>query len=438
MTRDGGGWTLLMTSVTHNGFTVGEFMNKNSGTPSLTDDYSILQYVDDMINDCTVMDKILYRLEASSNNSWGGIWVADKTCNFTDVDFEQGSVMACKYSAWDETSDDSISSIIPYIDKGESLFTTRNRSSPSLYGTLACESCSSSLGVPAPWIHPEMPSPGIIWYWMKEIRIGASWACDPMLGHTYTDADREVTSMFTGDNVVQCSVLDFSSGFPYFVTTTTAVVTTPVTTVFTTVPAMTTDELSTVTLNQSTVTAPTTSVNIFQRLSIETHNVITSNRTVEEIQQTAKDIIELTSDAISVQFCCVQDVVAESSKINVSSRVFISSILKGVDEFIEGIALSLLPGEYVHVNTSNIEKVLYGFADMVLYGFLDMVLYGFIDMVLYGLLDIVLYGFADMVLYGFVDMVLCGFLDIVLYGFADMVLYGFVDMVLYGFVDMVL
>ena len=66
MSRDGGGWTLLVTSHT-NGWTAENVRLKNSNSPKLTNDYSILQFADSIKDNINVAgSKFEYRLEAQS------------------------------------------------------------------------------------------------------------------------------------------------------------------------------------------------------------------------------------------------------------------------------------------------------------------------------------------------------------------------------------
>lgn len=66
MSRDGGGWTLLVTSRT-NLWTSNNTLVRNQDNPSLSHDYSFLMFADDIKNDINVAgDKAEYRLEAES------------------------------------------------------------------------------------------------------------------------------------------------------------------------------------------------------------------------------------------------------------------------------------------------------------------------------------------------------------------------------------
>jgi len=64
MSRDGGGWTLLVTSHT-NTWTAADVTLRNPDKPSLTADFSILKYADDIKNHPNVIGGTFeYRLEA--------------------------------------------------------------------------------------------------------------------------------------------------------------------------------------------------------------------------------------------------------------------------------------------------------------------------------------------------------------------------------------
>lgn len=65
MTRDGGGWTLLVTSYS-NDWTSETVKKKNEQKPSLKKDFSILFKADDIKNSLNVQgDYFEYRIEAN-------------------------------------------------------------------------------------------------------------------------------------------------------------------------------------------------------------------------------------------------------------------------------------------------------------------------------------------------------------------------------------
>ena len=69
MTRDGGGWTLLVTSHT-NSWKAQNVKLRNTNYPKLTGDFSILQYADSIKNNKEVTGNTFeYRLEAQSRGN---------------------------------------------------------------------------------------------------------------------------------------------------------------------------------------------------------------------------------------------------------------------------------------------------------------------------------------------------------------------------------
>ncbi|EDO47884.1 predicted protein [Nematostella vectensis] len=101
MTRDGGGWTLLVSSHT-NTWTAGNLRLRNEGSPSLTSDYSILKYADDIKNDANIVGNTFeYRLEAQNRGRWGGVWSADRSYSFTATNNKQTNVhLVKKFDDW--------------------------------------------------------------------------------------------------------------------------------------------------------------------------------------------------------------------------------------------------------------------------------------------------------------------------------------------------
>lgn len=65
MTRDGGGWTLVVTAAENNWTTSEMVRERNKDSPSLFKDYSILKYVDKIKDNYDIDgDHFEYRLEA--------------------------------------------------------------------------------------------------------------------------------------------------------------------------------------------------------------------------------------------------------------------------------------------------------------------------------------------------------------------------------------
>lgn len=74
MTSEQGAYTLLVTSAS-NGWKKDEVKLKNPTRPSLTRDYSILGYAD-QIKALSGGKTFKYRLEAYKRRHWGGVWTA--------------------------------------------------------------------------------------------------------------------------------------------------------------------------------------------------------------------------------------------------------------------------------------------------------------------------------------------------------------------------
>jgi len=79
MTTDGGGWTLLLTNVGYAGWTYVNSIFRNQTTPSLSANYSIVQWADYIKKSASGFQ---YMMEAGARNSWGGIWTANQAYSF--------------------------------------------------------------------------------------------------------------------------------------------------------------------------------------------------------------------------------------------------------------------------------------------------------------------------------------------------------------------
>ena len=79
--HDDGGWTLLLSAVSQHGWDPFSVLARNRLSPSLTDNYSILQYAD-AIRDLGTSDRFAYRIETQAETGrrrWGGIWFRSST-----------------------------------------------------------------------------------------------------------------------------------------------------------------------------------------------------------------------------------------------------------------------------------------------------------------------------------------------------------------------
>ena len=70
MSRDGGGWTLLVSSHT-NTWTANNVRLRNAESPQLYGDYSMLMYADSIKNNANILGRTFeYRLEAQSRGKY--------------------------------------------------------------------------------------------------------------------------------------------------------------------------------------------------------------------------------------------------------------------------------------------------------------------------------------------------------------------------------
>ena len=65
MSRDGGGWTLVVSSHS-NTWTANNVKNRNPNSPAIFSDYSILEYANLLKDSYLTNDIVQYRLEAQT------------------------------------------------------------------------------------------------------------------------------------------------------------------------------------------------------------------------------------------------------------------------------------------------------------------------------------------------------------------------------------
>ncbi|XP_029206895.2 uncharacterized protein LOC114970596 isoform X2 [Acropora millepora] len=172
MTRDGGGWTLLVTSHT-NTWKANNVKERNKNKPTLNGDFSILNRADDIKDSARAGEEWFeYRMEANERGRWGGIWRAPRRYTFvatnnlqTDVQLEK------KFDNW-VYDDYGIEQRMPWIS-GAKLTTSRNATGDRQWGTLIA---NSKLFFPAPWLDGKNweQHPVNIWYWVRERTPAAS------------------------------------------------------------------------------------------------------------------------------------------------------------------------------------------------------------------------------------------------------------------------
>jgi formylglycine-generating enzyme required for sulfatase activity len=246
MTTDGGGWTLLMTNSSQTDWTYAEVLEKNTESPSLSINYSILNYGNYLKGDSTTFQ---YMLDAGTRGHFGGIWSAPIAYSFVNTDNSQtGVILDTKFGTWNY-NDSSIEQRMPWIPQESNCawLTTSTSPGDQWWGSLISH-CGFA---PAPWIggdagsEGEMASPGIIWYWVRSTPIITSqiFLSDSNITSIKLGSD-DVSKVFLGE------VLVFG-GIPATPTITPTATLTPT-------PIATVTNTSTPTLTETPTATPTT------------------------------------------------------------------------------------------------------------------------------------------------------------------------------------
>jgi len=164
MTTDGGGWTLLMTNVGYTGWTYANAILRNEASPSLSTNYSIVQYGDYIKKSATGFQ---YMIEANARNSWGGIWTVNDSYTFiatTNVQTNITRNTTWNTYAYDLNNSNSIQPRMPWRTTVSSAYLTTDDGGGNWWGTLVTDNLNY---VTAPWIDGNMPTPSKIYYWVR-------------------------------------------------------------------------------------------------------------------------------------------------------------------------------------------------------------------------------------------------------------------------------
>jgi hypothetical protein len=167
MTRNGGGWTLLVTSASA-GWSAAQTLARNVDSPSITDNYSILGEADGMKDPAAT--NLMYRIEAQAFGSWGGVWSAPADYTFVSSDTSQTNIeLVEKFSNWNYHPD-GVEKLMPRIGQSAGRLTTDGVMGGGWFGSLISGQAGWS---PAPWMQSHgMVDPGKIWYWMRHSSCG--------------------------------------------------------------------------------------------------------------------------------------------------------------------------------------------------------------------------------------------------------------------------
>ena len=164
MTTDGGGWTLILTNIGYAGWSYDNAVLRNELSPSLTANYSIVQWAD-YIKKSTI--GFQYMMEANDRNRWGGIWTANEAYSFVATVNTQTNIT--RNTTWDTYDYDlsktnSIQPRMPWRTMANNGFLTTDDGTGNWWGTLVT---SQSAWFTSPWVEGIMPTPSKIYYWVR-------------------------------------------------------------------------------------------------------------------------------------------------------------------------------------------------------------------------------------------------------------------------------
>nr|XP_006824190.1 PREDICTED: uncharacterized protein LOC100375643 [Saccoglossus kowalevskii] len=183
MTRNGGGWTLLVTAVSKRDWSPENVEERRLDYPSLDLDYSILSKANAIKNSGNE-SSFQYRLEANERGRYGGIWQAPASHDFV-ANLPQPTILLERFDSW-VTDVSTIQNNLPWIDSEPwrsrpDLLTTSFRNTDQWAGSIVMEN-DDVYGVMvdvAPWImgSSESSNPSAIWYWMRE-ELNIEYSCN--------------------------------------------------------------------------------------------------------------------------------------------------------------------------------------------------------------------------------------------------------------------
>ena len=173
--HDGGGWTLLLTARSRDGWNLLSVLGRRKSSPSLEDNYSILEHAD-AIRDLGTTPRFAYRIETQAEKSrqrWGGVWFAPNNYSFVHEKPDQTEVFSVKrFDKWTYKAN-GIKRRMPWLNMhargsgNEPAVLTTGDTSTNVWGTMLNDELNTGYQH-SPWIHPEAQQSGTVLYWMRE------------------------------------------------------------------------------------------------------------------------------------------------------------------------------------------------------------------------------------------------------------------------------
>ena len=161
--HDGGGWTLLLTARSRDGWNLLSVRSRRERSPSLDDNYSILRHAD-AVRDLGNGSRFAYRIETQAEKSrqrWGGIWLAPRNYSFIAEEPSQTKV-ACvrKFDKWNYKTN-GVRKRMPWLNmyqrdtaSSATVLTTGDGPVPNGWGSLLYDEGTTAYHH-SPWSHPE-------------------------------------------------------------------------------------------------------------------------------------------------------------------------------------------------------------------------------------------------------------------------------------------
>jgi hypothetical protein len=169
MSTNGGGWTLILCNAGYTGWDYNNTALRNSGSPSVSANYSILSWADHIKKSATGFQ---YMLDAQTRGSHGGIWTVNNNISFissvrTNTITSGAITRNFKFGSWDEQDDGTnLGPRMPYYtNSGNAFLTTDADNTGNWWGALVTS--APNWGT-APWMSKNgVQNPTYIWYWVR-------------------------------------------------------------------------------------------------------------------------------------------------------------------------------------------------------------------------------------------------------------------------------